>query len=802
MRKTKITTLILTLLIVCSAFGKDALVPLIKGRVVDEKGQPLPAAAVYIEGSMVGTTTDNDGSFFFNQIPSGKRQVTARFIGYKQQTLDAQVADGRPAVLHFELIPDVNELTDIEVFGVREKQPEKLNAVTRLPLRPSEQIQSISIISNKVIEEQGNMTITDAVRNVVGVTQFASFGNAQESLSTRGYRGIPTLKNGVRVQSDFRGGGFLTDMQGVESIQVLKGTAAITQGIGNDLGSAGGVINIATKTPKFVNAGEVSLRSGSWGQFRPTFDVQTVLDKEQAIGFRINGAFERADNYRVNVSKDRIYVNPSFAWKPNKKTSVTVEMDYMHDTRTPDRGTVNLAADSVNALYKMPQNNFLGFETDRALTNNLTYALRFDRSLSDLFSVRVAYFGSTLDTDNTGASTSTLKNVSKTGLYNLRSRSLTRSTRADNNSALQIDLIGRDVFTGKTKHTFQVGFDYRTNHTETVAYGAILIDTIDVLKPINNTLPSSTAELIAGKAIVANSYSYGLMAQDVITFNKYLKATLGIRYSYGNSNTDTSTGFVTGDAWNPMAGIIITPLKGLNIFGSYASTTDLRSAANLMEDNTPVGASRSDQFEAGIKSDWLNNRLRFNLTFFHIMNDNLTYSVYDESWTATGKYGKAGKLMRRGIETELTGRILENLQVILGYAYLDAQYKDSPAYHEGSAPMNAPKHTGNGWVYYTVNNGTLKGLSLGVGAYYVGERPVNEFTYKATHTNTTPNMKPFDLDAYTTVNAQIAYAFDKFQVRGLFNNIFNGIGYTSYYRGGYINPTDPFNAAAVISYRF
>ena len=228
MRKTKITTLILTLLIVCSAFGKDALVPLIKGRVVDETGQPLPAAAVYIEGSMVGTTTDNDGSFFFNQIPSGKRQVTARFIGYKQQTLEAQVADGRPAVLHFELIPDVNELTDIEVFGVREKQPEKLNAVTRLPLRPSEQIQSISIISNKVIEEQGNMTITDAVRNVVGVTQFASFGNAQESLSTRGYRGIPTLKNGVRVQSDFRGGGFLTDMQGVESIQVLKGTAAIT----------------------------------------------------------------------------------------------------------------------------------------------------------------------------------------------------------------------------------------------------------------------------------------------------------------------------------------------------------------------------------------------------------------------------------------------------------------------------------------------------------------------------------------------------------------------------------------------
>ena len=64
------------------------------------------------------------GSFSLIRSPSGKRQVTARFIGYKQQTLEAQVADGRSAVLHFELIPDVNELTDIEGIWVRGKQPE------------------------------------------------------------------------------------------------------------------------------------------------------------------------------------------------------------------------------------------------------------------------------------------------------------------------------------------------------------------------------------------------------------------------------------------------------------------------------------------------------------------------------------------------------------------------------------------------------------------------------------------------------------------------------------------------------
>lgn len=806
----KITSALLVLMMIVFAdtvFAKDTLVPVIKGKVLDENGEPLEAANVYIEGSSVGTTTDEEGRFFFNKIPAGTHRITVRFIGYIQQSKDAGLKNGQPAVLQFKLLPDENILTDIEVFGTRKKQPEKLNAITRLPLRPSEQIQSISVVSDRLIAEQGNLTLTDAVRNVAGVTQFANFGGAQESLSTRGYRGIPVLKNGVRVNSDFRGGGFLTDMEGVESIQVLKGSAAITQGIGSDLGSAGGVVNIATKTPKFINAGEVSIRSGSWAQFRPSFDIQSVLTKQKNLGFRINGAFERSDSYRAHVSKDRIYVNPSLSWRPDSKTNITLEMDYLHDTRTPDRGTVNLGPDSIHALYAMPHNKFLGFESDRVVSNNMTYAVRLDRQLSNYFNFRIAYFGSHLDTDNTGATTSTLKDVGKTGYYNLRSRSLTRSARDDNNSVLQIDLVGQDVFTGKIKHTFQVGFDYRTSSTSTIAYNGVKVDTINVLKDIPNVLPADIAALTAQDPVTARSYSYGLMAQDVITFNRYLKAVLGVRYSYGNSTGSESAEYVTGDAWNPMAGIIISPIKQLNIFGSYTSTTDLRSASSLMKDpvtgaTTPVGASRSNQFETGIKSDWFNNRLRFNFTYFYIMNNNLAYSVYNDDWTATGFYAKAGNLKRQGIETELSGHILSNLEVILGYAYLNAQYQDSPAYHEGSAPMNTPKHTANGWAYYTLNKGLLKGLSFGLGAYYVGERPVNEYTYKAAVHNTTPNVKPFDMPAYTTVNAQAAYTFNKFMVRAFFNNILNSTGYTSYYRGGYINPTDPFNVSASVSYRF
>ena len=798
----------------------------VKGRVYDDKGQPIASATVVIQELQKGVSTDEEGRFRFTRLPKEVLTVEVSFVGYNNNAKKVDLSNESELFLEFHLVANTN-LSEVEVFGERYKQPEKLDAITRMPLRPSEQIQSISVISDKMISEQGALTITDAVRNVPGVTLFGSYGGVRESLSTRGYRGVPILKNGVRVDSDFRTASLASDMQGVESIQVIKGSAAVTQGVGDDLGSPGGVINVVTKTPKFVNGGEVGVRAGSWGQFRPTFDVQSVLDKNKTTAFRLNGAYERADSYRTAISKNRVYINPSLEWRPDNKTVVTLEMDYLNDNTTPDRGTVNLAGDDVEALYDMPHDKFLGFRTDNVETKILTYAARITRQVADKLSVRAAYFASENNVDNTGAGA--LKTV-KGADYNIRSRSLTRSLSEDKNRTFQLDLIGRDVYTGSIKHTFQVGFDYKSNDKWSNNYGyyalnsktgkkefttGIPIDQIDIFGPeINNELVmpsaaslgvSSDSVWVLGKATTSKSSSYGIMVQEVITFNDYVKAILGLRYSYGDSNGSTSTGKTTGDAWNPIFGLMVSPLKNVNLFGSYTTTTSLRSAANMKEDGSTIGPSLTKQWEFGVKSDWLNNRLRFNFTYFHINNENLSYSVLDNNGVATPYYDLAGDLKRSGIETELSGRILSNLQVILGYAYLDAQYENSPVYVTGSAPMNAPMHTANGWVYYTVNNGVLKGLSLGAGAYYVGKRPVNEYTTERSNANihdTKPGVKPFDMPAYTTVNAQLAYTRGPVTTRVFFNNIFDELGYNSYYRGGYINQIDPRNFAATVSYRF
>jgi iron complex outermembrane receptor protein len=97
----------------------------------------------------------------------------------------------------------------------------------------------------------------------------------------------------------------------------------------------------------------------------------------------------------------------------------------------------------------------------------------------------------------------------------------------------------------------------------------------------------------------------------------------------------------------------------------------------------------------------------------------------------------------------------------------------------------------------------LRNLSLGAGVYYVGERPFAEYTYQVLpgH-NVQPNVKPFIADSYTTLNLQAGYRIDKVQLRLFFNNILDATGYTSYYRGGYLNQIDPANIAATINYQF
>ena len=771
----------------------------IEGQVIGQTNEIIPFANVIIEGTSKGTSANKEGYYSLENLPKGTYNIKVSYVGFLSQTKTVNLEANQTLTVNFQLKGDT-DLEEVEVFGSRFKHPDKIEALTRLPLAPYEQIQSISIISDKLIMQQGNLTISDATKNVPGVYTFATYGNRRESISSRGFRGIPILKNGVRVHSDFRGQGILTDMQGVDNIQVLKGAASITQGVAKDLGSPGGVINLVTKTPKYVFGGNVSLRGGSYGQARTTFDVYGPLTKSQNTAFRINGALERADSYRSGIDSDRFYINPSFEWKADEKTTFTFELDYFEDSRTTDLGTVNLGENDVNAIYDLPYDKFLGFKDDKSLTTNTTYAIRVDRELTNKLSLKGALYKSDLELDGKSASLGgVVRDELGEPIYNQRKRGYSITTREDSNSVIQFDLVGDDIKTGKISHTLQVGFDYRTSNYNTTSQRAATVDTINVFTNNTNILPDDV-NFAAKTRLAAKTKALGFVAQDVITFNKYLKTFIGLRYSKTRTITEDET--TESDAFNPLGGIIISPLKNINVFVSYTNSSYPRTGTRLDVNGDELGNERFDQFETGIKTNWLNSRLRFNFTYFKINNKDINLPVYDENWEQTGYYQKGGNDQRQGVEVELSGRILDNLEVITGYSYIDAQYKEHTAYVYGSAPLNTPKHTFNAYANYSFKQ-QLEGLSIGAGVYYTGERPINDWSAGAvTHEGIVPNQEPFNVDAYTQVNAQVAYKFNQnFNFRVLINNLFNEIGYNAY-RTSYINQTDPRNFAGVLTYSF
>ncbi|PTX22706.1 iron complex outermembrane receptor protein [Pontibacter mucosus] len=786
----------------------------IRGKVIGEDGKPVSSASVVIENTRYGAMTDDQGNFEINRIHNGTYKVRAILLGFDCKPQQVTLAQGETEEVILSLQQKASQISEVEVFGVRDKQPEKLDAITRLPLKPSEQIQSISVISEKLIEQQGALTVIEGVRNVPGVYTYATYGGVRESISSRGFRGIPTLKNGVRVMTDFRGQGFSTDMQGVESVQVLKGASSITMGASTDLGGPGGIVNIVTKTPKFENSGAVSMRVGSWGLIRPTFDVQRVLDKNNKVAIRLNGAYENGGKFRDHMDNESFYINPSLEWRPNNRSTLTLEMDYFREEQGIDAGTVNLSVgNKENKIYDLPSERFLGFESDKTDLKHTTYTARYNYNFTNNLYLRAAVFNSNYNYDAIKTNLAALKANKETGVnvdqVNWWRRSIAHnSTREDNSTVLQLDLVGRKIETGKINHTFQVGVDYRYIDLFQPTYNSIAIDEINVFDPatVSNTLPENLPAFERTGGTRAYDYRFGATFQDVIQLTKWARVYGGVRYST-NKTRDNGENSATTEFWNPLAGVMFTIKDGLNVFGSYTNSTNPRSASVVDVNGEALGAERIDQLEAGIKSEWLNDRLRFNLTFFKINNKDMNLQAFtvDENGVVlpTGYYIKGGNDERKGIEVELTGRVLENLELVTGYSYIDAQYKDHTTFVPGSAPNNTPKHTFNAYANYTLRSGLLQGLNIGAGAYYLGERPYNDWTVEGVqYHNIEPNTAPWYNKAYTIVNAQLGYEFKKhWGVRALFNNIFDTVGYDAY-RTSFIDRIQPRNFSGVVTYKF
>ena len=142
---------------------------IIRGNVYNSlNNEPLPFAAVIIQGTSNGTSTDVDGDYEFTGLKPGLYNIEAQFIGFKTKIVfEVQVTNAKPTQLNFPLDEESQQLDEV-VVTVQNKFERDVESPVSLKTLGINEIQR---------NPGGNMDISRVIQSLPGVASSVSFRN-------------------------------------------------------------------------------------------------------------------------------------------------------------------------------------------------------------------------------------------------------------------------------------------------------------------------------------------------------------------------------------------------------------------------------------------------------------------------------------------------------------------------------------------------------------------------------------------------------------------------------------------------
>ena len=209
----------------------------LKGKILDiSDGEPLIGATVKINYNNLGTTTNFDGDFVFENIQNGDYLLTVSYIGFLEQVIEIKVNRNSVRIPNIMLVSNNTSLSELEVIADIAK--ERVTPV------------AATTISAKYIEENlGNQEFPEILRNTPSVyvtKEGGGFGDSR--INVRGFEqnNIAVMINGVPVNDMESGWVYWSNWAGLADVtnkmQVQRGLGASKLAIP----AVGGTINILT----------------------------------------------------------------------------------------------------------------------------------------------------------------------------------------------------------------------------------------------------------------------------------------------------------------------------------------------------------------------------------------------------------------------------------------------------------------------------------------------------------------------------------------------------------------------------
>lgn len=755
----------------------------INGTITDVHGKPVLGVNVSLVELKNGLISNEQGYFRFDNLKAGTYTLKATFIGYKTLSEKIKIEDGKILNLTLKLVEISSELKEIIVVGYV-GQNDKPVTIGKLPIRPLDLPQGVMTLDKSLLDAQQVYRMSDVLMNTNGVYISGATGGYQEEFSSRGFSmgSTNTFKNGMRYSN-----GMISELSGIEKVEFLKGSTAIL--FGNV--AAGGILNLITKKPKFNFGGEVGLRTGSWSMQKPTFDIYGGLSKR--IAARVNATYEKANSFRVGVSSERVYINPSFLFKFSDKTDLLIESDYLDDQRTPDFGSGIINYKIVD----IPRERFVGIpwsyikSTQANITSTLTHKLNTNWNLRVMLGIRQ---NSSDLFSNTRPNTGTA--ISQNGIW---IRNLQKTNSKEDYNLAQFDLSGNIVVAGM-KHQVLIGTDIEKFKTITNAYTQFArYDTVNIFK-INEDQGRLNQPIMAqSTTTTAPVNRFGVYFQDLIHLSDKFKLLTGLRYSYQQTSSEVYT-FSTNKtgitnyfdgAYSPRFGLVYQPAKSNALFASYSNSFTLNTGVDI--NNNALPPSFIDQYELGSKNDFFQGKLSINVTAYHILNKNLAQISLANGNTNTNIKELAGSIQSEGIEIDLSTKPILGISVTGGYSYNQTKYVKSNTYIEGSLLRYNPNHTGNIGFQFRKND-----FQFGLTTVYIGERYAGRST-RITVTNDAYRL--IKLPSYIQSDLTIGYSIKRISIRAKAANLFDVISY-NVHDDNSVNPITPRNYSVTLTYNW
>ncbi|MCW8691296.1 TonB-dependent receptor [Acinetobacter baumannii] len=637
------------------------------------------------------------------------------------------------------------------------------SSATRSEIALQDTPQSVSVVTQKVIEDIGATRLIEALDLAGGVTRANNFGGqGLTGFNVRGFTSGEFYRNGFPIN---RGYPNAPDSNTIERVDVLRGPSSSLYGRGDP----GGTFNLISKTPKSEQQTTLGAQLNSEGLYRTTVDTTGTIPNAENIGYRLNVIAEGGDSYRDHVESKRYGIAPVIQWQATDATKVTFEADILRNQHPLDRGHTRYP--TQKSFNSSPETYLweTGKYYNRLYNDNNMTQLRVEHDLGNDWKLNagVQYLNGKLH--GYAVEANGIQNDGETLGRNYNYRELKwQDTDA------QINLTGNFQLLGLA-HTLVTGLEY-----ENYDYKSYIIRSskdigsysINIYNPVlGQPLPELNTVTTHDRE---NLKTTALFVQDQIDLNERLSALLGLRFEhyehdYKNLLPNTTNWNTSHDAFIPRLGLVYKASDDLSLYGNAAKSFKPNTGAN--RNGEGFDPEEGTAYELGFKWQALDNMLSIDSAIFYANKENVLTD--DPLYPNQNKKVAAGEVRSRGIELNIAGQITPAWKIIGGYAYTDAEVTKDNTLQKGTALANIPKNSFNLLNIYEFQDGPLQGLGLGINQKYIDKRAGQT----ANNTYTMKGYAVTDLVSYYQATPKLRLNLD---VKNIFDKVYDESAFRSY----------------------